>query len=100
MVHGASLHRELQHLVGAGLTPSDRGVIEAGARADLVLVAGDPTTDIRDTTEIQRVWISGRELDDSYIGGNLESEGIAWLHACTAKILQGIRDTWPSILGS
>lgn len=116
LVHGASLHRELQRLVGAGLTPpeaiaaatsvpaevfglADRGVIAVGARADLLLVAGDPKSNIRDTASISRVWLGGHELDDAYVGGSLEREGIAWLHACTAKILQGIHDTWPNIPG-
>ena len=76
LAHGASLHHELQLLVAAGLTPvealrsatstparrfglSDRGRIAPGARADLVLVQGDPTTHISDTLSIQAVWRRG-----------------------------------------
>lgn len=65
-VPGFTLHRELELYVQAGLTPSqalqvatlngaryarvlnDRGTIEPGKRADLVLFDGDPTTQIAD----------------------------------------------------
>jgi imidazolonepropionase-like amidohydrolase len=74
--HGASLHHELELLVRAGLTPtealraatatparrfglSDRGRIAPGQRADLLLVRGDPTADIRATRQIERVWKNG-----------------------------------------
>ena len=73
---GASLHHELQLLVAAGLTPvealraatsvparrfglMDRGRIKPGARADILLVDGDPTTNITDTLSIQSVWRRG-----------------------------------------
>ncbi|WP_297621614.1 amidohydrolase family protein [Nocardia sp.] len=76
--HGAALHRELELLVAAGLTPAealraatslpakhfgltDRGVIMPGARADLVLVDGDPLADISATRAITRVWCAGVE---------------------------------------
>ncbi len=79
LAHGASLHHELQLLVAAGLTPiealraatsnparrfglTDRGRIVSGARADLVLVDGDPTANIADTLSIRRVWRRGVEL--------------------------------------
>lgn len=77
-VYGASLHQELELLVEAGLgnaealraatvSPAqafglyDRGVIRPGARADLVLIDGDPTTDITATRNILRVWAGGIE---------------------------------------
>jgi imidazolonepropionase-like amidohydrolase len=77
--HGASLHRELELLVRAGLSPTaaltaataaparafglkDRGRIAEGLRADLVLVQGDPTADITATRDIQRIWKGGREV--------------------------------------
>lgn len=78
--HGAALHRELELLVGAGLTPSqalasatsipanafrlrDRGRIAKGLRADLVLVDGDPTRDITATRAIAGVWKGGVAVD-------------------------------------
>ena len=78
--HGISLHHELELLVNAGLTPSealaaatsvparafslaDRGRIAVGRRADLVLVDGDPTTDIKATRAIVGVWKGGVALD-------------------------------------
>ncbi|WP_164963634.1 amidohydrolase family protein [Rubrivivax sp. JA1026] len=74
--HGASLHHELELLVRAGLTPvqalraataapaarfalGDRGRIAPGRRADLLLVDGDPTADIRATRAIVRLWKNG-----------------------------------------
>jgi imidazolonepropionase-like amidohydrolase len=79
LAHGASLHDELRLLVRAGLTPaealraatasparrfglSDRGRIAEGLRADLVLVAGDPTTAIGDSLSVQGVWRQGARL--------------------------------------
>jgi imidazolonepropionase-like amidohydrolase len=76
MAHGVSLHGELRLLVRAGLTPTealraatsvpattfgldDRGRITPGARADLLLVDGDPTSRIADTLSIRDVWRSG-----------------------------------------
>ena len=81
LAHGASLHRELQLLVDAGLTPTealraatstparrfgldDRGRIAPGARADLLLVKGDPTRDITDTLSIEAVWRRGARLQE------------------------------------
>lgn len=76
IAHGASLHRELELLVESGLSPSealtaatytparefglhDRGRIADGLRADLVLVKGNPTTDIRALHSIEGVWVGG-----------------------------------------
>lgn len=115
LLHGASVHRELQHLVGAGLTPAealaaatsapaevfgltDRGVIEVGTRADLLLVAGDPTTDITATQSVEAVWVLGRRVDENaYPDSTTETEGLAWHRASTEKILQAIAETWPDI---
>jgi imidazolonepropionase-like amidohydrolase len=75
--YGVSAHRELELLVEAGLTPAealnaataaaarrfglpDRGRIAPGLRADLLLVDGDPTTDITATRAIRAVRLAGR----------------------------------------
>lgn len=75
-VHGLNLHGELAALVEAGLSPrealtaatatpaecfglTDRGRIAVGARADLLLVAGDPTVEIAATANIARIWRGG-----------------------------------------
>jgi imidazolonepropionase-like amidohydrolase len=77
--HGASLHWELEHLVEAGMTPTaalaaatsvparafrmtDRGRIAPGLRADLLLVEGDPSREIRDTRRIVAIWKRGLRL--------------------------------------
>ncbi|MGS2722216.1 amidohydrolase family protein [Porticoccus sp. GXU_MW_L64] len=79
IVHGASFHRLLELFTFTGLTPeqvlqaatadaadtfalTDRGRIKKGLVADLVLVRGDPITDIRATRDIARVWRAGVEL--------------------------------------
>lgn len=79
-VFGASLHRELELLVAAGLTPvealaaataatadafglDDRGRLAEGLRADLMLVNGDPTQDITATRDIVGVWKRGVRVD-------------------------------------
>ena len=75
---GSSVHAELEYLVGAGLTPldalrgatslgakyhslPDRGSISTGLRADLVLISGNPLTNISNTRNIKKVWIDGLE---------------------------------------
>lgn len=74
--HGIGLHLELELLVAAGLSPAealeaataataesfalkDRGRIAPGWRADLLMVAGDPTRDIAATREIVAVFKNG-----------------------------------------
>ncbi|MCA2211311.1 amidohydrolase family protein [Jidongwangia harbinensis] len=77
--HGEAMHQELGLLVEAGLSPvealraatvrpaqvfglADRGEITAGRRADLLLVDGDPTTDIGATRNITGVWVAGHRF--------------------------------------
>jgi hypothetical protein len=77
---GATIHGELELMVRGGLTPvealraatsapanafrlEDRGVIAVGKRADLVLVDGDPTADIKATRRIAGVWKAGVPID-------------------------------------
>jgi imidazolonepropionase-like amidohydrolase len=76
--HGESIHHELGLLVDCGLSTTealrpatclpahhfglrDRGAIESGFRADLVLIEGDPVADIRATRNIARIWYAGTE---------------------------------------
>lgn len=47
------------HLPAATFGLDDRGRITPGARADLLLVDGDPTSTIADTLSIREVWRSG-----------------------------------------
>jgi len=66
-------------MVRAGLTPtqaltaatrgsaavlgvSDRGTLEAGKRADFLVLAANPLNDIRNTRKIVTVWHGGREV--------------------------------------
>jgi len=77
IVPGFALHDELAALVGAGMTPyqalyastsapcewlgtKDCGTVEAGRRADLLLLDGDPTRDIANTRRISAVILGGR----------------------------------------
>lgn len=77
--HGASTLRELELMVNCGFTPleaitaatsasarllglEDRGRIEAGKLADLVLVEGNPAERSGDIRRVKRVWLGGREV--------------------------------------
>ena len=89
-VPGFSTHRELELLVKAGLTPyqaletgtrnvalffgtlATGGTIETGKRADLVLLDGNPLTDIRNTTRRAGVMVAGRWLPESAIKERLD----------------------------
>lgn len=78
---GTSYHMEMELLAQAGMSNldilrgatslpakyfglNDRGVIEPGRRADLVLISGNPIANISATRNIQRTWIAGVE----YVG--------------------------------
>ena len=77
---GISLHRELEILVEAGLTPlqalqtatknpsdffrlNEVGSLEVGHRADLIVVDGNPAKNIRDLSKISMVILDGQILD-------------------------------------
>ncbi len=80
-VPGHSLHRELELYVQAGMTPMEAirsativparamkleqkaGTIEAGKRADLILVAGRPDRQISDIRKVKKVIAAGRAYD-------------------------------------
>lgn len=85
---GAGLHRELALLVASGLTPAeairaatlaparfltrsdtpDFGEVAEGRRADLLLVAGDPTVDLAALSEIREVIVGGARVQRIPIG--------------------------------
>ena len=75
--YGESVHRELELLVEAGLTPAealhaatgaaadrfglpDRGRIAPGLRGDLLLIGADPTADVSSTRAILAVQLAGK----------------------------------------
>jgi imidazolonepropionase-like amidohydrolase len=109
-VHGASLHRELGHLVAAGFSPpaaltaatagpadvfrlADRGRIRPGLHADLVLVDGRPDEDITATQRLTAVWKQGVRADPGgYAGSVDEQTGLAALRAQTEKVIAAVRD--------
>ena len=81
VVAGADVHREMGHLVAAGLTPAealraatlsparyagreaDFGTVEVGKVADLVLLGADPLADIANTQAIESVVFDGHVYD-------------------------------------
>ena len=81
-VPGPSIHRELQLMVDAGLTPfealvlgtvnparflgrdGEQGVLQVGAAADLVWVAGNPLVDIGNASRIRGIMVRGRWIDE------------------------------------
>jgi imidazolonepropionase-like amidohydrolase len=79
LIPGYAVHRELELLVRAGLTPAEAitaatrngalalrvdslGLVAPGKVADLVVLARDPLADIRNTLAIERVMSRGRML--------------------------------------
>jgi imidazolonepropionase-like amidohydrolase len=89
-VPGFSTHHELKYLVDAGLTPyealrtgtvnvatylnkiADSGTIKTGNISDLLLLNGNPLTDITQTTQIAGVMIGHLWLPKEYIDGKLK----------------------------
>lgn len=90
-VPGFAIHRELEYLVDAGLTPfealqtgtvnpaeffgrpGDFGVVETGAEADLILLDANPLEDITNTRRIHGVMVRGRWLPRRELDGLLKS---------------------------
>ncbi len=84
-VPGFSIHREMKQMAAAGLTPyqilvsgtrnvgeyfgatKEFGTIEAGKRADLLLLDADPLRDIANAHAINGVMLRGRWLDKAAI---------------------------------
>jgi imidazolonepropionase-like amidohydrolase/glyoxylase-like metal-dependent hydrolase (beta-lactamase superfamily II) len=98
--YGWGLHRELQALVKAGLTPyqalvaatrnpaeflnqtNEWGTLEVGKRADFVLLTANPLSDIRNTERIEAVGVGGKllvraELDRMIARGSRAINGAA-----------------------
>lgn len=90
-----ALHAELEiYVTEAGFTPlealaaatanpaetyhlSDRGRIAPGLRADLLLVSGDPTTNILDTRKVFAVWKAGHKIDREALQAKLPNMPVA-----------------------
>ena len=84
LIPGYSLHREMELLVAAGLTPDEAisaatrngalllrvdslGLVAPGKVADLLVLTRDPLADIRNTLSIERVMLRGRSLSPDSI---------------------------------
>ncbi len=79
VAYGTSMHREMELLVQAGMTPTEVlasatskvaeafaieniGTIEVGKKAVFILIEGRPDADITDTTKIKQIWIDGKPI--------------------------------------
>jgi imidazolonepropionase-like amidohydrolase len=89
-VPGFSLHREMEAMRAAGLTPyqilesgtrnpaeylgvlADSGTVEVGKRADLILVDANPLDDVRNVARSSGVVVNGRWIPRSEIDTMLE----------------------------
>lgn len=90
LLPGYALHRELANLVAAGLTPleaihagtlvaatalhldADRGSIAPGKRADLIVLAGDPSSDIAAVGTTVLVFKDGLPYDPAKLRASVE----------------------------
>ena len=103
IVAGADLHRELRHLVAAGLSPAEAlraatlapaeyfglqhayGTIAAGKVADLVLLRADPLRDIRNSEQIEAVVFNGNLYDRAALDGierHVQRQARSWSVGC------------------
>jgi imidazolonepropionase-like amidohydrolase len=82
-VPGHSLHREIELYVQAGFTPMEAiqaaslvparvmglekevGTVEAGKRADVIVIDGDPLADIRNTRNVEFTIVNGKMYNSS-----------------------------------
>jgi len=89
-VAGFGLHEELQELVNDGFTPyqalltatasparyfrreGERGTLEIGKRADMLLLEGNPLENIANTRRIAGVLLQGKWIDKETLSANLE----------------------------
>lgn len=90
VIPGISLHQELELYAEAGIPPAeilkmathngaealgilpDVGTVEAGKRADLVVLSASPLADIRNTRKIERVFREGREFSQQKTPGSVQ----------------------------
>lgn len=90
-IPGIGLHRELQNLVNAGLSPLEAlraatrnaaeyvgrgtvfGTVEEGRRADLLLLEGNPLGSVSNAGRIKGVMVRGRWLSDERIAAELSA---------------------------
>jgi imidazolonepropionase-like amidohydrolase len=95
-VPGFSIHREMQAMIEAGMTPyqvlasgtrnvathfgtlASTGTVEAGKRADLLLVDANPLTSVANVQRRTGVMIDGRWLPESEIQRGLEALASAY----------------------
>jgi imidazolonepropionase-like amidohydrolase len=78
--YGYTEHRELELMVNAGMTPAQvivastrvparllrldqRGTLEPGKSADLIVLDANPLDDIKNTRKISKVYLRGQEVD-------------------------------------
>ncbi len=111
--YGASIHRELVLLVHAGLTPiealkaatsttamifnlADRGRIQSGYNADVLLVNGDPTKDIMTTRNIAAIWKNGIQVNRRIYRDTIEKEKAAAESQKSAPPPAGSESGWIS----
>src|SRR5215470_12357630 len=89
---GEAIHHELQLLVAAGMTPleairtatsnaarimkaeAEWGSLQAGRRANVLIVAGNPAVNISDTRKIETVILDGRVLDRASLRFDLKRD--------------------------
>jgi imidazolonepropionase-like amidohydrolase len=100
---GAYVHRELEQLVQAGLTPAEAlhaatlapaeyfglqneyGVVAPGRVADLILLGANPLDDIRNTWRIEQVVFNGNLYDRNtldLISNHVQRQARSWTVAC------------------
>jgi hypothetical protein len=107
--HPFLIHRELQLLVQAGLTPyqalatgtrnvamflgtlDSTGTVAVGKRADLVLLEGNPLQNITSTVKPAGVMVAGRWLPRLEIEARLKTDAARWKEVLRGRDLEEAR---------